>query len=67
MEDARGAELLMAIRSDDWDAEQAAELAEGAAVGRVMSLRLTRWALGQCEVEAAKVENRSARRGARLA
>ncbi|BBO31681.1 hypothetical protein [Lacipirellula parvula] len=64
-EDARGAELLTAIRSEAWDAEQLAELAEGAVAGRVMALRMTRWALGRCESEAA--ERRAPRRGARLA
>lgn len=66
-EEARGAELLTAIRSEDWDAEQIAELSAGASVGRVMSLRLMRWALGRCEVEAGASERRAPRRGARLA
>jgi len=66
-EEARGAELLTAIRSEDWDAEQIAELSAGASVGRVMSLRLMRWALGRCEVEAGASERRAPRWGARLA
>ena len=45
-EPSRADELLAALQAEDWDDEEMSELIEGAAVGRLMGLRMVRWALG---------------------
>ena len=53
-EPARADELVAALQSEDWDDEEMSELIEGAVAGRLIGLRMVRWALG-CEEEAAEV------------
>lgn len=53
-EPTRADELVAALPSADWDDEEMGELIEGAVAGRLMGLRMVRWALG-CEEEAAGV------------
>lgn len=50
-EPTRADELVAALQSEDWDDEELDELIEGAAAGRLMGMRMVRWALG-CEEEA---------------
>jgi hypothetical protein len=57
-EPTRADELVAALQSEDWDDEELDELIEGAATGRLMGLRMVRWALGCSDEES---EGRSGR------
>lgn len=56
-EPTRAVELVAALQSEDWDDEELDELIEGAAAGRLMGMRMVRWALG-CDQE---IEGRAGR------
>lgn len=57
-EPTRADELVAAVQSADWDDEEMSELIEGAAAGRLMGMRMVRWALGCGDEES---EGRSGR------
>lgn len=43
---SRADELVAALQGENWDDEEMSELIEGAVTGRLMGLRMVRWALG---------------------
>jgi hypothetical protein len=65
-EPTRADELVAALQNEDWDDEELDELIEGAAAGRLMGMRMVRWALGCGEQESEERTGRFAHWESRL-